>query len=268
MIGHIDGDIIVYAVAGVCEGNKWVYKGETFDSKLLLNQVLKDDGVDDSCITHYKEPEPWEKCRDSIISYLEEIIEHLDCDYKVYLSGKGNFRYEKATIQPYKGNRVSLSKPFHYDSARQLLVDVYNAEVSSGIEADDLIGLSHDPEKDCIVTLDKDLNCIPGLHYNWKNKQCYWVKEVDADRSFYSQVLTGDSTDNILGLYGVGAKSAAVKQVSSQSSDREMFDTVRKEYQSRFGSYWKQFMSENCELLWILQKREPSWRKYIEQEEN
>jgi len=261
----IDGDIIVYAVAGSCEGNQWSYKGSIYTSKTELNEVLKQDGTNEDSVIFSKVPEPWESCRKSVMSYIEGITDPIDSPYQVYLSGASNFRYQTASILPYKGNRSTIERPFHYDNVRQFLVEVYNASISSGIEADDAIGLDHDPEKTIIATLDKDLNCIPGMHYNWVKKTCKWITEVEANRSFYSQVLTGDPTDNILGLYGIGPKSACVKAVNSVRDEFDMFDLVKHEYQLRFGSYWKQFMRENCELLWILQKREAYWRHYIEE---
>ena len=263
MIARIDGDLIVYSVASATEGKYWLYKGTRWESKVLLNKALKQDGVDDSAIEYHSEPEEWENCIKSVLSYTQEIIDRLDCDYQIYLSGKSNFRFDVATILPYKGNRTDLGKPFHYDGIRQFLVDVFDAQVSVGMEADDLIGISHDPDHDVIVTLDKDLNCIPGLHYNWSHDECYWVSELDADRNFYCQVLTGDPTDNILGLYGVGSKSQLLKNVRTCRTEEEMFSLVSKEYEARFGSYWKQFMLENCRLLCIKQRREGLWEERL-----
>ena len=263
MKAHIDGDILVYAIAGSCEGTRWYYKGSEYESKSQLNIILKEDGVTDAAVTVTKVPEPWESCRTSVISYLEGILEYLDMDYQIYLSGKGNFRYDVATILPYKGNRKDLQKPFHYDNIRQFLVDVYDAKVSEGVEADDMIGLNHDPEEDLIASLDKDLKGIPGLHYDWVKNKCYWVTDGEADYNFYSQVLTGDSIDNILGLYGVGTKSKLLQNLSELRGAEEMFNFVKEQYQSRFGSYWRQFMFESCHLLWILQRRDATWRTYF-----
>lgn len=257
MISNIDGDILVYSVGAACEGKRYHYKGETFESKSILNKVLKDDGVDDSCITEESIPESWESTRKSVVSYLEDILTHLDTEYQVHISGVGNFRYEAATILPYKGNRTNLSRPFHYDAIRQFLVDAYGARVSINKEADDAIGLAHDPEEDIIATLDKDLNCIPGLHYNWISKSCKYITEVEADRHFYCQVLTGDRTDNIPGLYGVGNKSKLLLDICEMTDSTKMHNFVVEEYKKRFGSYYKLFFEENCKLLWILQRRKP-----------
>lgn len=263
MIAHIDADLIVYAVASACEGKYWEYKGEQWTSKALLNKQLKLDGLDESSVTLGRSPESWEDCRNSVISYVDNIVSHIDTDHKLYISGKGNFRFGIATILPYKGNRASFEKPFHYDNVRQLLVDGFDAEVSEDMEADDLIGISHDPNEDIIVTRDKDLNCIEGLHYNWVTGECSWINELDSYKHFYQQVLTGDDTDNILGLYGVGKSSQHVKNILTMSNEKEIFDYVAHQYQLRFGSYWKQFMLEHCRLLWILQRRVPAWEERL-----
>ncbi len=264
---NIDGDIIAYSVASACEGKRYLYKGEEFESKTQLNKILKDDGVDDSAITVTLNPEPWEFVRDSLVKYTEGIIESLaDLDPIIHLTGKSNFRYEVATIQPYKGNRSSISRPHHLDGCRQFLVDAYSAKVSTGMEADDTIGLAHQVGRDTIATIDKDLDSIPGKHFNWIKNIFYEVTELEADANFYCQVITGDSTDNIPGLYGLGARAKVLETIRGLGTEEEMFSTVAKEYECRFGSYWKQFMRENCTLLWILQQREPKWIYRLEKE--
>ena len=262
-IARIDGDIVCYAVASATDGKRYRYKGEVFDSKVQLNKILKADGVDDSAIEIFYDPEPWDKVVKSTISYIEGIIEKVGIDYKVYLTGKSNFRYGIATIQPYKGNRASIQKPVHLDDIRQFLVDNYDADVSVGMEADDAIGLAHRPGIDIIATLDKDLNCIPGSHFNWAEERLYEVSEQEADAAFYRQVITGDPTDNIPGIYGLGAKAKVLDSINACKTAQEMFDLVAKEYQCRFGTYWKQFMKENCDLLWILQRREPYYKEIL-----
>lgn len=259
MINNIDMDIIVYSVGSACDGKIWRYKGTDYKSKKELNDVLKADGVDDTCCVCRNEPESWESTRDSVVSYTEGIISKYDCDFQGHISGKSNFRYDIATILPYKGNRVSVSKPFHYDAIRQFLVDAYDAKMSEGIEADDAIGLSHIVDEDIISTQDKDLNCIPGLHYNWVKDEEFYVSIVDANRNFFCQMLTGDSTDNILGLYGVGSKSKLLSDIKSLDKEEEMFELVKQQYVNRFGNHWGMFFKENANLLWIKQRREPVW---------
>ena len=80
-------------------------------------------------------------------SFLSDMISHLytlidgEPDYKVYLTGKGNFRHDIAVTEPYKGNRKEKEKPVHLEAIRQYLIKDWNAVVSEGEEADDLIAI-------------------------------------------------------------------------------------------------------------------------------
>lgn len=216
---------------------------------------------------------------------INQIIESTGSDsFSLYLTNSSsNFRIELATIKPYKGHRKQ-DKPYHWAAIRQHLIDNWDAEVQYGIEADDRLGIeqlkdwkeswvykewegkpiSYLPPENCntiICSRDKDLNMIPGWHYVWpcgNQKEQHWFQdEVQALRSFYKQLLTGDSTDNILGLYGVGDNSSLVKRLEDIDQESLMFQIVYKAYQDRFGSYASQFMYENAALLWI--KREESF---------
>lgn len=255
MIGNLDLDLVVYTVGSIHDGRHWVYKGQKWTSKRELNVQLKADGVDPNSIPLSKSPSSEDLVSESVINYVDGIFEKVDCEVVGHLSGKANFRHEVATILPYKGNRTS-DRPHHYDFIRQLLVEAYDARVSQGHEADDAIGLNHDPEKDVIITRDKDLDCIPGLHYNWEKDHCYYVDEVKANRNFFRQMLTGDRTDNILGLFGIGPNSSLCIRVSQMENPSDMKDLVFSEYERRFGTYAERFFLENAKLLWILQKRE------------
>lgn len=181
-------------------------------------------------------------------------------EHKMYLTANDgfNFRYSAATIRPYKGTRPT-TKPFWYESIRRYLVDEYDAEVISGMEADDAIGIDaySNPDKYIICSVDKDLNNIPGRHYDElkPNKGIYWVDERDALGNFYSQLLTGDRTDNIPGLFGVGGKSSLLTKLRACSDELTMYTFVRSMYEKYFGSYWKLFLHENGCLAWILRSK-------------
>lgn len=248
---NIDGDFFVYQIASACEGKFWEYKGERYEKKELLNKVLKEDGYEGMEIPQQSDPVSWESTKKSLISVVERVLDKIDNRWTIHISGKGNFRYKVATILPYKGHRTG-SKPFHYDNCRQFLVDAYEARISQGMEADDSIGLAGGE----IASLDKDLDCIPGPHYNWEKDLRYEVSEVEANRWFYKQCLMGDKTDNILGLYKIGEKAACVKRLDTMEDEKDMYDNVWIEYERRFGSYAEQFLKENAKLVWILQPRD------------
>lgn len=131
-----------------------------------------------------------------------------------FLSGKGNFREGLATIAEYKGNRKELKKPEHYDQVRDYFVEAHGAYVIDGTEADDEVSIRAweayrmTDEPYVVATIDKDLDQIPGWHYDYKSHVFYEVDPLDAELFFYSQVLAGDATDNIKGCYRVGVVKA------------------------------------------------------------
>jgi hypothetical protein len=256
----IDLDLVVYRVGAACDNWHYNYLGERFNSHKELKTYLKstfsgdqeriDKGLSDA--VRERDPEDWEATRDSVVSFVEDLVEEYE-DYQGFISGSGNFRYRVATILPYKGNRDDSVKPFHYDSIRQLLVDAYGAQMSQNMEADDCLGLAQDGDRTIIASVDKDLDIIPGWHWNWERDKKYYVSPEDGLVSFYKQMLTGDSTDNILGLYGVGPSSKLLKNIDDMKEDmEEVHNYVISQYEARFGNHAPLFYMENAKLLWIL----------------
>jgi hypothetical protein len=182
------------------------------------------------------------------------------CDrqyYKGYLTGKGNFRYDVATIRPYKGNRDPSHKPKYYREIREYLVANYDVDVVEGIEADDAISIRQfaNPDKStCIVTIDKDLNMIPGYHYNPRTKSFWYQSLQDADLFFWWQMMVGDTTDNIVGVTGVGPKKAD-KLIAELGGDTSAIrEAVSSMYQKQYGDTWQDAMREIATLLWMQRK--------------
>lgn len=178
--------------------------------------------------------------------------------YKGYLTGKGNFRYDVATILPYKGNRDPSHKPKYYKELREYLVNTYDVEVVEGKEADDAISIAQfaKPDKStCIVTIDKDLNMIPGYHYNPRTKSFWYQSLHDADLFFWWQMLVGDTTDNIRGIVGIGPKKAD-KIIEAADGDADIIRTeIALLYEKQYGEGWQEAMREIATLLWM-QRRE------------
>lgn len=143
----------------------------------------------------------------------------------VLLSGPGNFRDELATIKKYKGNRDPEHKPVYYQDIRDYLCKVWGAEVIEGHEADDECSIRarlHDTDAVVVCTVDKDLDQIPGHHYDYSKKVFYTVLPSEAEYLFWRQCISGDGVDNIQGLYRVGETVAqkkldAILEVSDDS---------------------------------------------------
>lgn len=179
MIGLIDADILTYQIGFGAEGDS---------EKNALNTL---DGF--IC--------------DLMLLDLPDVF-----DFEFYITGKGtpNFREAIAVTQPYKGNRKDVKKPEHLKALRNRLVEYWNAEVADGEEADDLISKRMTELGDgCIcISIDKDLDTVPGWHYNFRKHIKYYVDEDEAIHNFYMQLLTGDRVDNIKGVEGIGPKKA------------------------------------------------------------
>lgn len=157
-------------------------------------------------------------------------------DYTVFLTSddKSNFRFE--LFPEYKANRKA-PKPLWYGDLRAYLVSDHKAVVVHGREADDALAdeqMSQQPGSTVICTIDKDLDQVPGLHYDFVKGVHYDVDQARAIRFFYFQLLTGDRTDNIPGLPGIGPAKAGKILQGCPPTEPELFARVRKAYQDTF----------------------------------
>lgn len=174
----------------------------------------------------------------------------LKCDdYKAYITGKGNFRNDIAVTAPYKGNRKDMKRPKHYEAIRKHLVDLGATQVE-GMEADDAIAIEATANGGFIVSIDKDLDQIPGHHYNFVKHEEYFVTEEQGLLNFYKQILTGDRVDNIMGIKGIGPVKAD-KLLAKCKTEKEMFDVCVKAYNDN-GEDGVLRTTENGKLLWLL----------------
>ena len=177
--------------------------------------ILEDD--------KYVVPEPLENVLATVRSILRDtryaIAENFSLDVsnvhvRALLSGPDNFRDTLATVVPYKGNRSDTVKPHWYQQIRNYLTDEHDAEVITGREADDecsILQLEYAKEgvDSVICSIDKDLDMVPGDHYDYVRKTFYFTGVDEGESIFYKQILSGDSTDNIPGVYKIGTVRAA-----------------------------------------------------------
>ena len=175
-----------------------------------------------------------------------------------YLTGSNNFRFDIATIKPYKGKRGD--KPEHLAATRQQLQIRWMAEVVEGQEADDAIGIkATELDGGCtIVSIDKDLLMIPGTHYNFVKKEWTEVSQEQGDYFFYKQLLTGDQVDNIQGVPGVGPKKAE-KAYEECTTVQEMYAKALEMYKGD-----TEALLENARLLWLRRYEGEMWEPPIE----
>jgi len=255
MLALIDADLIAYEAASAADMVDEGYERRSFDYVI--------DKVDES---------------------IKFITENSGCDsYELFITGKDNFRYDIATVKPYKGNRSDKPKPFYLESTRKLL-ESYGAVVCDGMEADDMLAVrAREMEyKDCcICSRDKDLRMVPCMQYSWEvGLQPEWGPELvdtlgelhfrfsdkilkNGEKSnaikkvwgtglkwFYAQLIIGDSTDNISGLEGKGG--GLVHQVIHPcTSEEELFTAAFSAYTDKYGDTAAERLLEQGRLLWM-----------------
>lgn len=242
--------------------------------------IALDGDIPAYAIGFKSEGEPVENALHSVKIWIDKCLRACDAEhYIIFLTGKGNFREERATIQPYKENRKDQRKPEHHKAIRDYMIEYHGAVVIDGAEADDALGIFA-TEKETgvekvICTLDKDLDMIPGLHYNWRKDLLYNVTEKEAENFFIKQLLTGDSTDNIPGLYKLTGKKASKKIVQEcilAGTFKEKIDAVERIYISSWlaspdvGPIYSSPLDEIGDLLWIQRDGAETWKDYYEQQ--
>lgn len=175
----------------------------------------------------------------------------------LFLTGKGNFRYE--VYPEYKNFRQNKERPRWEQALRNHLVDQWEAQIVHGIEGDDACGIAQCgslKDKTIIIHQDKDINMIPGWHYNFVKKEKYYVTDEEAIRFFYYQLLTGDRVDAIKGVAGIGPKKA--EKLLDGKEVNELFNIVSDCYSS------EEEMDLNATCLWIWRKQKDNWKEWIE----
>lgn len=261
----IDGDVIVYTAAWAAQN-----QNERLAKTILTNTI--------------------KTIRDNIHSRFNVGDE----TFFITSNDKTNFRYQIAKTKPYKGNRLSKSRPIYYDLFRQILVDNWDAVEVQGQEADDAMGIlaSRDPEFSIISSIDKDMAMVNCWHDKMDpNLKSFYAQDPgylqllggkrgkgDANivmsgggvKFFWAQMLTGDDADNIPGIKlkgpefdnigkarGIGAKMA-VELLKNAKTESEMQDIVVNEYLER--GYTEERILEIGQLLWIRRKEGEQWQ--------
>jgi DNA polymerase-1 len=184
-------------------------------------------------------------------SLLDRILDTVGAkEYEAFLTGTTNFR--KVVYPEYKANRTA-PRPRHLQECRDYAVKHMGAVIApNGLEADDSLGMNQTDDT-IICSLDKDLLMIPGRHFQWSISGKNWSKEdtfldqtyIEGMRLFYKQCITGDTSDNIKGIKGMG-KARASKELDKLSDEQAMFNRVKYLYGND-----EEFLM-NARVLWIM----------------
>ena len=178
----IDGDAIAYILG-------WKLRGE--DSESLMEY--------------------------SVDQFITSMLQLHDATHYVGALGTNpTFRHQVYRYAPYKGTRkdpdedIKRWKPLI--NAR--LRNHWEFTSIDYLEADDIVAwcsTRKDLGTTVICSPDKDLCQMPGMLYNYQTGELREVSKDEALENFQMQMLTGDVTDNIKGIPGLGAVKARKK---------------------------------------------------------
>lgn len=195
----IDGDTIVYAAGRDAE------------------QVV-DWG---ECVSWYAEKSDGERALDTLITRIKD---GLGADRVVVaLSDYDTPGWRYAVLPSYKNNRTNKKpgsgRPLLWEHLRSYFQQTYETVMRPSLEGDDVLGILLTsaklyPGEKIVVSIDKDMGTLPGLHCNHtKDETAFgWpttvVTPAAADYFHLWQTLTGDTTDGYPGCPGVGKVGA------------------------------------------------------------
>jgi hypothetical protein len=142
-------------------------------------------------------------------------------------SDKGG-RSDQAVQQEYQSARKGRDKPEFLDVTRAYIGQELNGVVHLTQEADDGMARANYDAEDrnlsVIVSMDKDLRMVPGLHYDFdtdtvidvdKRFGHIWIDDTKSTKTlkgwgtkfFWAQCLMGDAADTIKGLPAVSGRT-------------------------------------------------------------
>ncbi len=182
--------------------------------------------------------------RNSCDSFFRDILIFSGADdYIGVFSSDKSFRNEIYKFAPYKGNRKE--KPEYIELYAPVIkkhfTENYGFVTVQDFEADDVIVAlaTHFTDKAVIASPDKDLRQIAGyfIDYSKSEFQIISVGGEEANYDFWMQMLTGDSTDNVAGVPGLGDVKG--RKILSECLDPMGYESaVRFAYNKYFGDHY------------------------------
>lgn len=289
---YIDFDTIVYSSAAQQQANEILtfdttnQKEQRFSGKTEFNKFCADNNRDEN--EFLIQPSPVlvgrkEYAFKSVNDKFANILKASYCDdYFVCIQGSGNFRNDiQSEYVDYKGQRGE--KPILFQETFDFVKRKFGSRciVTEGIETDDFICskawesyLIARKNKDkasapfVIAYCDKDIVAnAPGyfLNYSKLDEGVFWVDSRQQVYNFLTQVLTGDSADNIPGLlelspemkklYGVKTRGVGKKTAEAilgvGLDEKTMAGRVVEAYRSTWPYDWRDRLNDNCKFLYL-----------------
>lgn len=272
---YLDGDIPIFKCAAVTDNKQYIFRGRVFRYKKDALEAAKANGFGNQDIeTRYKPHSP-----DVAKAVFNTAMKNLQSTVEGYpictvVSNGGSFRKE---IYPsYKNARKDKRTPANRKPLLKHALDTYDAIYQHKFEADDLMATyccntDGYGRNAVIATIDKDLDTVPGWHWNFDKNLLYYINDLEAFRFFCAQVMMGDTTDSIPGLLRVG-KVGAMKLVKDCETMAEMWDIVCNKYKvtkpgdKEFNGSWKEYLYVMSEMIYIRRNLDQPYYKFLQEE--
>lgn len=184
--------------------------------------------------------------------------------------GKGRYRDKFNKETEYKANRGKGASPVFMEEMREYLLKNYIVmdAPSHLYEADDQLSWVgwyryYNPSREYVICgVDKDLNQIPGQHWDYGKNYSYSVTPEEADWFFFNQLLTGDLADGIPGIRGIG-NARAQRLLEKGTTPEEWWDIVLDTYTNKMPEKSPEEISdilyERGNKLWIQRYEGQTW---------
>jgi 5'-3' exonuclease len=249
----IDGDVVCYMAC------KPRLEKPIHDD--LVITTLEDDGEEIGySYTEEEDAEYLEQCWSSVEEIIQEaLINTFTTEYKMAVKGNGNYRED--IFPDYKNHRRRQPNPLYpiVKALRLRMVERGMAVAADGMEADDYLRIwskEYDDEGFVVCSIDKDLLMIPGAHYNLKKKTLVQINDAEGMRRYYEQLLSGDPTDAIQGLWKVGPVKAK-KMLEDCVTHDDFQEAVVSNYLAIQGEEtWKDHLQLTGSLIYLLKSLE------------
>lgn len=219
----------------------------------MITALIDADSIVYIVAWNFKDDEPFaqDTVKRACDDFVRTILTMVKADeYIGVFSSKENFRHKNYKYQPYKGNRPA--KPEFIVkwevTIKGHLTEKWGFYTSPSLEADDIVvalAATHPIDHLAVVcSPDKDLRQVAGPFYDYRlsANQFETITEQQACINLWKQVLTGDATDNISGVPGLG--EVKVKKLFDEVASTEdlndinLMQVVRAQFVKYFGPYY------------------------------
>ncbi|MDB4575370.1 hypothetical protein N9112_00240 [bacterium] len=242
----IDGDVLAYEAC----------RGEWQRIVIRLKQAFGKDAYKKALMEHTLTEELITRCWATFEAKLLEIQERFfNAPYVMAMKDGINFRddvyidykaYRKTKGVP---NRiVPFMRDMAVEAGYSIPADYREADDYVRTWATEAVAFGKVP---IVASVDKDLKCIPGKHYNLQKQTLEDVAEIDAKKLYYSQLLSGDQTDGIPGLPGIGPVKG-YEAIEFCVTEEDFQEAVVGTYLDIHGDDWAEYLLSNGKLIHIM----------------